>query len=193
MADISEILTNNGIEIPEDKKESFLKDFRASYKSTAELDKIKEKKESLESRITELDEVISSYKKLDIDGLKSEIDSWKNKYEEADKEYTAKFNKQLLNNAFSKFNFSSKTARDGIFNEAFSSDKIKFDNDTVVGLDEFIEIVKQNDPKAFAEEIKEVEETPKFTRGIQNKSSKITGDPSKMDFKTYKKWRKENY
>lgn len=192
MADISEILSNNGIEIPEEKKESFLKDFRASYKSAAELDKIREKKESLESRITELDEVISGYKKLDIDGLKSEIDSWKNKYEEADKEYTSKINKQILNNAFSKFNFSSKTARDGIFKEAFSSDKIKFDNDNVIGLDEFIEIIKQNDPKAFAEEIKE-EEAPKFTRGIQNKSSKINGDPSKMDFKTYKKWRKENY
>lgn len=189
MADIVEILKDSGVEIPEENKESFLKEFRASYKSTAELDKIKEKKESLEARISELDKVVDGYKKVDLEGLKKEISDWKEKYENADKEYTAKFNKQILTNAFNSFKFSSNTAKEGIFSKALSSDKIKFENDTVKGLDDFIKDMKEQDPNAFVVE-QEEQQAPKYSRSISNKSNPAYGDPSKMDYNTYKKWRK---
>lgn len=189
MADITEILKQSGVEIPEENKETFLKEFRASYKSTAELDKIREKKESLESRISELNQVVDGYKKVDLEGLKKEISDWKTKYENADKEYTAKFNKQLLANAFTGFKFSSKTAKEGIFSKALSSDKIKFDNESVKGLDDFIKDMKEQDPTAFANE-QEEEKTPKYSRSISSKPNSVYGDPSKMDYNTYKKWRK---
>lgn len=189
MSDISEILSNSGIEIPEEKRESFLKEFRTSYKSVAELDKLREKKESLETRINELNDVVSGYKKIDVDGLKQQVNDWKEKYENIDKEYAAKINKQILTNAFNKFKFSSNTARAGIFNSALSSDKIKFENDSVVGLDEFMKAMKEQDPQAFIEE-EEKRESPKYSRSISNASKEAFGDPSKMDFNTYKKWRR---
>lgn len=189
MADIVEMLKESGIEIPDDKKEAFLKEFRSSYKSAAELDKIREKKESLETRISELNQVVDGYKKVDLDGLKQEISSWKEKYENVDKEYSAKLNKQILTNAFNNFKFSSNTAKEGMFLKALSSDKIKFENDSVNGLEDFIKDMKEKDPDAFIEENTE-QQTPKYSRSISNKSNPTYGDPSKMDYNTYKKWRK---
>ena len=189
MADIGEILKSNGIEIPEDKKETFLKDFRTSYKSVAELEKIREKKESLETRLNELNDVVNGYKKIDVDGLKQQVNEWKEKYENVDKEYAQKINKQILTNAFNKFKFSSNTAKSGIFNTALNSDKIKFENDSVIGLDEFMKSMSEEDPQAFIEEEEKVER-PKYSRSISNTSKEAFGDPSKMDFNTYKKWRK---
>lgn len=189
MSDISEILSNSGIEIPEEKREAFLKEFRTSYKSVAELDKLKEKKDSLETRLNELNDVVSGYKKIDIDGLKQQVNEWKEKYENVDKEYAAKINKQILTNAFNKFKFSSNTAKSGIFNSALNSDKIKFENDSVVGLEEFMKSMREQDPQAFIEE-EEKKESPKYSRSISNTSKEVYGDPSSMDFNTYKKWRR---
>lgn len=188
MSDISEILNHSGVEIPEEKRESFLKEFRASYKNVAELDKLKEKKESLETRLNELNDVVNGYKQINVDGLKQELNSWKEKYENADKEYSYKMNKQLLANEFNKFKFSSNTAKAGIFNTALNSDKIKFENDSVLGLDEFIKSMKEEDPEAFIDEEKHY--IPKYSRSISNFKNDMYGNPSNMDFNTYKKWRK---
>lgn len=191
MQDITEILKTYEIEIPEEKKESFLKDFRNSYKSSAELEKLKDKNSNLEKTLNEYNTTIENYKKVDVEGLKNELKEWQDKYENANKEYTEKINKNLLEKEFSKFKFTSNTAKNSIFNQAFTSEKISFDGDKVNGIDDFIKIIKEQDPNAFVIE-QEEEEKPKFTRGISSTNSKIQGDPSKMDFETYKKWRNSN-
>lgn len=191
MQDITEILKTYEIEIPEEKKESFLKDFRNSYKSSAELEKLKDKNSNLEKTLNEYNTTIENYKKVDVEGLKNELKEWQEKYENANKEYTEKINKNLLEKEFSKFKFTSNTAKNSIFNQAFTSEKISFDGDKVNGIDDFIKIIKEQDPDAFVIE-QEEEEKPKFTRGISSTNSKIQGDPSKMDFETYKKWRNSN-
>lgn len=191
MQDITEILKTYEIEIPEEKKESFLKDFRNSYKSSAELEKLKDKNSNLEKTLNEYNTTIENYKKVDVEGLKNELKEWQDKYENANKEYMEKINKNLLEKEFSKFKFTSNTAKNSIFNQAFTSEKISFDGDKVNGIDDFIKIIKEQDPDAFVIE-QEEEEKPKFTRGISSTNSKIQGDPSKMDFETYKKWRNSN-
>ena len=192
MEDISEILKKHEIEIPDDKKDDFYKEFRSSYKSTAELDRLREKKDNLESTLKEYNSAIENYKKMDIDGLKTEIDTWKDKYEQADKEYKEKINTNILSREFEKLKFSSNTAKESLFNKALKSENIKFEDTGVEGIDEFFEEIKKNDPTVFVQEQDE-EETPKFTRQISNKTNKITGDPSKMDYKTFKEWRKQNF
>jgi predicted RNase H-like nuclease (RuvC/YqgF family) len=191
MQDITEILKTYEIEIPEEKKESFLKDFRNSYKSSAELEKLKDKNSNLEKTLNEYNTTIENYKKVDVEGLKNELKEWQDKYENANKEYTEKINKNLLEKEFSKFKFTSNTAKNSIFNQAFNSEKISFDGDKVNGIDDFIQVIKEQDPNAFVIE-QEEEEKPKFTRGISSTNSKNLGDPSKMDFETYKKWRNSN-
>ena len=191
MQDITEILKTYEIEIPEEKKESFLKDFRNSYKSSAELEKLKDKNSNLEKTLNEYNTTIENYKKVDVEGLKNELKEWQDKYENANKEYTEKINKNLLEKEFSKFKFTSNTAKNSIFNQAFNSEKISFYGDKVNGIDDFIQVIKEQDPNAFVIE-QEEEEKPKFTRGISSTNSKIQGDPSKMDFETYKKWRNSN-
>ena len=191
MQDITEILKTYEIEIPEEKKESFLKDFRNSYKSSAELEKLKDKNSNLEKTLNEYNTTIENYKKVDVEGLKNELKEWQDKYENANKEYTEKINKNLLEKEFSKFKFTSNTAKNSIFNQAFNSEKISFDGDKVNGIDDFIQVIKEQDPNAFVIE-QEEEEKPKFTRGIASTNSKNLGDPSKMDFETYKKWRNSN-
>lgn len=191
MQDITEILKTYEIEIPEEKKESFLKDFRNSYKSSAELEKLKDKNSNLENTLNEYNTTIENYKKVDVEGLKNELKEWQEKYENANKEYTERINKNLLEKEFSKFKFTSNTAKNSIFNQAFTSEKISFDGDKVNGIDDFIQVIKDQDPNAFVIE-QEEEEKPKFTRGIASTNSKNLGDPSKMDFETYKKWRNSN-
>lgn len=192
MEDISEILKKHDIEVPEEKKDDFYKEFRSSYKSTAELDRLREKKDNLESTLKEYNSVIDNYKQIDIEGLKSEINTWKDKYEQADKEYKEKINKNILSREFEKFKFSSNTAKESLFNKALKSETIKFEDNNVQGIDSFFEEIKKNDPTVFVSEEPE-EEPPKFTRQISNKTNKITGDPSKMDFKSYKEWRLQNF
>lgn len=191
MQDITDILKQYELEIPEEKKENFLKDFRNSYKSSAELEKLKDKNSNLESTLNEYNTTIENYKKVDIEGLKNELKEWQDKYENANKEYTNKINKNLLEKEFDKFKFTSNTAKNSIFNQAFESEKISFNDGKVNGVEDFMQIIKEQDPSAFVIE-QEEEEKPKFTRGISSTSSKIQGDPSKMDFETYKKWRNSN-
>lgn len=191
MQDITDILKQYEVEIPEEKKENFLKDFRNSYKSSAELEKLKDKNSNLESTLNEYNTTIENYKKVDVEGLKNELKEWQEKYENANKEYTNKINKNLLEKEFDKFKFTSNTAKASIFNQAFESEKISFNDGKVSGIEDFMQIIKEQDPKAFVIE-QEEEEKPKFTRGISSTSSKIQGDPSKMDFETYKKWRNSN-
>lgn len=188
MADIKEILSSAGIEIPNDKYEDFDKEFRKSYKSQAELNKLKEKSEMLEKQLNDANTTIASFKELDVESIRKQAEDWKSKYEKAEQDYSKKLYKNALQNKFNSIKFSSNSARDMIFDKALSSD-IKFENDEIKGFDEFIKSIKENDPAAFYDE---EQSQPSFTRPI-SKASKITGDPSKMDFQTYKLWRSENF
>ena len=49
--------------------------------------------------------------------------------------------------------------------------------------------MREQDPQAFIEE-EEKKESPKYSRSISNTSKEVYGDPSSMDFNTYKKWRR---
>ena len=62
----------------------------------------------------------------------------------------------------------------------------------IVGLNDMITSIKEKDADAFVNE--ESENQPRFTNSLNRSggSNSVSGDPNKMDYDTYKKWRSEN-
>ena len=74
------------------------------------------------------------------------------------------------------------------------SDKLKMKNGMLVGFNDFVDAYKKEDATAFVDEQQEHDEdnSVQFTDHMthqQHGTEPITGDPNKMDFATYKKWR----
>lgn len=63
----------------------------------------------------------------------------------------------------------------------------------LIGFNDLLENAKKNDSGAFVDEKAEQNQAT-FTNpmGAGANTEPITGDPNKMDFATYKKWREQN-
>ena len=63
----------------------------------------------------------------------------------------------------------------------------------LIGFNDLLENAKKNDAGAFVDEKAEQNQAT-FTNpmGAVANTEPITGDPNKMDFATYKKWREQN-
>ena len=133
----------------------------------------------------------------DMDAIKKERDEWKEKAEKAEKDYNAKIaareKEDLLTEAMKDVKFTSESARKSIMAEITASVSVK--NGKLIGFSDLLEEAKKNDSGAFVDEQKEQDEDnqAQFTQPMGGSDTeKITGDPEKMDFETYKKWRNQN-
>ncbi len=88
--DIVEILKGIGVDIPQDKLESFNKEFRTNFKSVAELNKITTDRDTYKEKYETLSKSIDGDDGLNtrINQLTQERDDFKNKYESVNGELT---------------------------------------------------------------------------------------------------------
>ena len=71
------------------------------------------------------------------------------------------------------------------------SNPLQMRDGKVLGFDDFLKGYKESDSDAFVKE--EEEHRSSFTTNMnQNGNTVVTGDPNKMDYATYKAWRKQN-
>lgn len=156
--DIKEILSEVGVEIPEDKANDFNSSFRKSYKSVAEVGKISSARDTYKSDYESLkadyDSKINEY-----NTIKTTADDYKTKYESVNQELTG-----------------LKTVGD--VKGAGVDDKfVKFVTQEVNGL--------VNDKTDFQTALKTyVEENPQYLKGTKvktNSSFSMSGEPSKAD------------
>lgn len=86
--DITEILKGIGVEIPQDKMDSFSKEFRTNFKSIAEMSKITADRDAYKSKYETLSKSIEGDDGLNtrITQLTQEKDDYKNKYETTNSE-----------------------------------------------------------------------------------------------------------
>lgn len=75
MKSIYEILTGIGIEIPEDKKETFDKEWKENYRTKTEYDNAVKKRDEYKLSLDGVQETLDGFKDIDVDDLKGQVDT----------------------------------------------------------------------------------------------------------------------
>lgn len=78
MKNITEILTGLGIQIPEDKKADFDKEFAENYKTVADYNKQKLKLDQAQNDLSTARTQLESFKDVDVNDLKNQITTLQN-------------------------------------------------------------------------------------------------------------------
>jgi hypothetical protein len=142
-------------------------------------DDLKVQKGLVETRNTE----ISELKKVDVEAIK------KTEYEKGKTEGSAEVQKFKFNTALEKKLGDLKVKDAKAISGFLDMEKIKYENNEVTGLEDQITPLLESHPYLFDTE----KELPHFTETTPGGSKKtITGDPEKMSYEDYKKWRKDN-
>ena len=190
-----------GLELTDEQKEAVKKSMGEELFSKAELEKkvkaAETDRDEWKTRAETAEETLKGFDGKDMDAIKKERDEWKEKAEKAEKDYNAKIaareKEDLLTEAMKDVKFTSESARKSIMAEITASVSVK--NGKLIGFSDLLEEAKKNDSGAFVDEQKEQDKDnqAQFTQPMGGSDTeKITGDPEKMDFETYKKWRNQN-
>ena len=122
----------------------------------------------------------------------------KRKAEQAEKDFNAKIAERdkndLLEKAFKDIKFSSESAKKAVMADIAASVTVK--DGKLIGFNDLLDEAKKNDAGAFIDEQSRQSDQNQATfttpMGSGTHTEPITGDPNKMDFATYKKWREQN-
>lgn len=173
MTNIEELLKGIGIEIPEEKAETFKKAFNENYKTIAEYSKVKESVSAWKEKAETATETLKGFEGIDPAKLNDEIASWKQKAEEAEKTYNDNLYKRdfadALEKEMSKHKFTSESAKNAIMKEITESG-IQYKDGKLYGLQDVLADIKTRDASAFVDEKQEMLEQKKvqFTNPMAN-------------------------
>lgn len=172
MKNISEILTEIGVAIPEDKQADFESAFSANYKTVAEFQKrvtkAEEERDGYKSRAETAETTLKGFEGVNLEEINKELDDWKKKAEETEKDYKRRIAEREFNDALAegigKYKFTSEAAKRSVMEE-IRGKGLTVSNGVILGLTDAIEQIKAADKGAFVdEEEEEMESTrAKFT------------------------------
>lgn len=188
-----------GLELTDEQKESIKKSFGEEVYSRRELDnkvqKAENDRDDWKTRAETAEGTLKGFEGKDFDTITKERDDWKKKAEQAEIDYNAKIAERekadLLKEAIGNVKFSSESAKRTVMADIAASVTVK--DGKLIGFNDLLENAKKNDAGAFVDEKAEQNQAT-FTNpmGAGANTEPITGDPNKMDFATYKKWREQN-
>ena len=203
MVNVITELEKLGLELTDETKESIKKSFgEEELYSKDELDKkvkkVEGERDQYKARAETAEETLKGFDGKDLETITKERDKWKEKAETAKKDYDAKIAEReksdLLEKAFESIKFSSTSAKKAIMSDIAANVSVK--DGKLIGFNDLLEDAKKNDASAFVDEQAQQNEQNQATfttpMGAGAKTEPITGDPNKMDFATYKKWREQN-
>lgn len=192
MKNIYEILKSFGIEVPEDKKADFDKAVLENYKTVKEVDGIRKNVEKVESErdmykakydedIKQRDtDIASLQEKLKNAGadteklntLQTDFTAIQEKYQAEKKDLENKLAKQAYEFAVkekvSGLKFSSESAKKAFMSDILN-EELKLKDGQLVGFDDFVDVYKKNDEKAFITEAQDPDKKPSFSTKTGNK------------------------
>lgn len=159
--DNKELIINDGTFIPKQK-----------------FDNLNEQKKDLENQLKETNDKMQELSKVDTDELKKQIEDLQKKYEEDTKALNSKYEAReydiKLNDYAKDLKFSSNSARKSFMND-LKTKELKFEDDKLVGFDDFVNSYKENDPNAFISESTE-EPSVKVSTGDNHNDKENTDD-----------------
>lgn len=191
-----------GLELTDEQKESVKKNIGEEVYSKGEFEKkvrkAEDERDQYKTRAETAEETLKGFDGKDFETITKERDEWKEKAETAKKDYDAKIAERekndLLKEAFESVKFSSESAKKAVMADIAASVTVK--DGKLIGFNDLLENAKKNDAGAFVDEQEQQSEQNQATftapMGAGTKTEPITGDPNKMDFATYKKWREQN-
>lgn len=150
----------------------------------ARVDDLTEQINVKDTTISEKNNKIAELEKVDVEAIKNA------EYERGKQEGSKEIEVFKKQNALDKALQGYKAKDTNILSKMLDMEKVKFNDkyEIVEGLEEQINPLKQSHDYLFEND----NPLPIFsgpTPGIQNN---ISGDPDKMDYNTYKQWRKQN-
>lgn len=173
MKNIETILKEVGIEIPTEQAEAFKKAFNENYKTIAEHEKIKSDNENLGKQLKAAQDAIKGFEDIKPEELKSQLETWKKKAEDAENEYKQKIADRDFEDAIK----DAIGAAGGLNYKAISAlldkDALKASKNQKADMEAAIKALTEADDSKFLFKTAQVETTPqppKFTR-VSGKST----------------------
>ena len=149
------------------------------YVGKDKFDAMQTERDTLKTQLETANTTIKSYTDMDIDGIKQSAKDWETKYNTdtqklrdklADMEYG-----HTVETAVSGLKFTSAAAKKA-FVADLTAKKLTVQDGKLLGLDDFVNDYKQNDPSAFASE----KPAPQFTKP-GNPQQRTTGEQAEVD------------
>nr|DAM46850.1 MAG TPA: minor structural protein [Caudoviricetes sp.] len=159
MQKLIDTLKSFGIEIPEDKQADVKKALSEHYKNAKEvaktLSKVEGERDSWKERAETAEETLKGFDGIDPTNVKTELESWKQKTADAEKEFNAKIYERdfddALKTALENVNFSSPAAKRSVTADIKSAG-LKLKDGKILGLNDLLEQMKQDEPDTFVDE-----------------------------------------
>lgn len=152
------------------------KDVNAEKKKTqaAEADR-----DQWKTRAETAEETLKGFDGVDVEGLNKQIEDWKNKAAEAEKDFQKQIEERDFNDALKEemeaFKFTSEAAKKAIMAEVKEAG-LKLKDGKILGLSDLIGQIKEKDASAFApdKDPAKFTEVPKESQGTQTGFSKLS-------------------
>lgn len=193
-----------GLEMTDEQKESIKKSIGEEVYSKLEhekkVEKIETERDGFKERAETAEETLKGFDGKDLDTITKERDEWKQKAEQAEKDFQKQIEerdyKDAVEEAVKDLKFTSNSAKKAFMSDLMA-DPLKMKEGKLIGFSDYVSAYKESDASAFVDEEQENNNNnaAHFTDPMskdQNQQEPVTGDPNKMDFATYKKWRAQN-
>ena len=135
---------------------------RGIEKFKEDLDAANTQIETLKEQLKTANETIEEFKEMDIEAIKQAAEDYKAKYEKATQEAEEKLNKIKFDYALEKALTGAKARNIKAVKALLDLENLKLADDKILGLDEQLEKIKEENDFLFEAEVKE--KTPKFVR-----------------------------
>lgn len=159
MKNMIDICKEFGMEVPVDKVADFNKAVAENYKTIAEhekkVGKLQTDLDNATKRADTAEETLKSFDGIDPAKVQEELNTWKKKAEDAEKDYAAKLEQRdfddALKAALDGMQFTSTAARKAVESDIRAAG-LKMRNGAIMGLNDVIEQIKKDDASAFVDE-----------------------------------------
>ena len=150
----------------------------------AKVDELTEQINVKDTTISEKNNKIAELEKVDVEAIK------KSEYERGKQEGSKEIEEFKKQNALEKALSNYKAKDTSIINKMLDMEKVKFNDkyEITEGLEEQINSLKESHDYLFESD----KPLPSFSGSTPGTENKISGDLEKMDYNTYKEWRKQN-
>lgn len=159
MQNISEILKELGIEVPEDKQAELTKKVSENYKTIAEhekkLGKAEQERDSYKEQLDTAKNTLKGFEGVDLNTINQQLADYKKKAEDAEKDFANKIAARDFEDALKAemetYKFSSGAAKKSVMAQV-REQGLKLSGGKILGLSDLMEQIKKEDASAFVEE-----------------------------------------
>ena len=150
----------------------------------AKVDNLTEQINVKDTTISEKNNKIAEFEKVDVEAIKT------SEYERGKADGTKEIKEFKKQNALEKALVNYKAKDTSIINKMLDMEKVKFNEkyEITEGLEEQVKKIQETHDYLFNTD----KPLPSFSDSTPGTENNISVDPEKMDYNTYKKWRKQN-